>query len=129
VGVNLALIDSTLRGVPGRADSLPLAQQSKTVATAQLFYEKYGFSARVAYSYRSKFLYTIGADQGSDVWWDDHGQLDARVAYAFGKTASVFVEASNLNDEPWRTFVGNDRRLGENERYGRTFRTGIQLSF
>ena len=129
VGVNLALIDSTLRGVPGRADSLPLAQQSKTVATAQLFYEKYGFSARVAYSYRSKFLYTIGAAQSSDVWWDDHGQLDARVAYAFGKTASVFVEANNLNDEPWRTFVGDDRRLGENERYGRTFRTGVQLSF
>ena len=129
VGVNLALIDSTLRGVPGRADSLPLAQQSKTVATAQLFYEKYGFSARVAYSYRSKFLYTIGADQSSDVWWDDHGQLDARAAYAFGKTASIFVEGSNLNDEPWRTFVGNDRRLGENERYGRTFRAGVQLSF
>ncbi len=129
VGVNLALIDSDLRGVPGRRDSLPLAQQSKTVGTAQLFYEKYGFSARLAYSYRSKFLYTIGADQGSDVWWDDHGQLDARAAYAFNKTASVFVEGSNLNDEPWRTFVGNDRRLGENERYGRTFRTGIQLSF
>jgi TonB-dependent receptor len=129
MGVNLALIDSTLKGVPGRLDSLPLAQQSKTVATAQLFYEKYGFSARVAYSYRSKFLYTLGADRNSDVWWDDHGQLDARAAYAFGKTASVFVEASNLNDEPWRTFVGNDRQLGENERYGRTFRTGIQLSF
>ena len=129
VGVNLALIDSTLRGVPGRLDSLPLAQQSKTVATAQLFYEKYGFSARVAYSYRSKFLYTLGADRNSDVWWDDHGQLDARAAYAFGKTASVFVEASNLNDEPWRTFVGNDHQLGENERYGRTFRTGLQLSF
>ncbi|WP_165184581.1 TonB-dependent receptor [Caulobacter soli] len=130
VGANLALIDSTLRGVPGRGvDSLPLAQQSKTVATAQLFYEKYGFSARVAYSYRSKFLYTIGADQGSDVWWDDHGQLDARAAYAFGKTASIFIEGSNLNDEPWRTFVGSDHHLGENERYGRTFRTGVQLSF
>ena len=129
VGVNVALIDSTLRGVPGRLDSLPLAQQSKTVATAQLFYEKYGFSARVAYSYRSKFLYTIGADQSSDVWWDDHGQLDARAAYAFGKRASIFVEGSNLNDEPWRTFVGQDHHLGENERYGRTFRTGVQLSF
>ncbi|MGR4866678.1 TonB-dependent receptor [Caulobacter sp. LARHSG274] len=129
VGVNLALIDSTLRGVPGRLDSLPMAQQSKTVATAQLFYEKYGVSARLAYSYRSKFLYTLGADRNSDVWWDDHGQLDARIAYAFGKTASLFIEGSNLDDEPWRTFVGGDHHLGENERYGRTVRTGIQLSF
>ncbi|MBO9560691.1 MAG: TonB-dependent receptor [Caulobacter sp.] len=129
VGLNVALIDSTMRGVPGRNGSLPLPQQSKSVATAQLFYEKYGVSARVAYSYRSKFLYTVGADQSSDVWWDDHGQLDARVAYAFSKGASVFVEGSNLNDEPWRTFVGQDHHLGENERYGRTFRTGVQLSF
>jgi TonB-dependent receptor len=129
VGVNLALIDSKLRGVPGRLDSLPMAQQSKRVATAQLFYEKYGFSARVAYSYRSKFLYTLGADANSDVWWDDHGQVDARVAYAFSKSASVFVEGSNLNDESWRTFVGTEHHLGENERYGRTFRTGVQLSF
>jgi TonB-dependent receptor len=130
VGVNLALIDSSLKGVPGRnLDSLPLAQQSKTVGTAQLFYEKYGVSARVAYSYRSKFLYTLGADQNSDVWWDDHGQIDARVAYAFGKLATVFVEGSNLNNESWRTFVGQDHHLGENERYGRTFRAGVQLSF
>ena len=129
VGANLALIDSTLRGVPGRTDALPLAQQSKTVGTAQIFYEKYGFSARVAYSYRSKFLYTIGADRNSDVWWDDHGQLDARAAYAFSKAASVFVEGQNLNDEPWRTFVGSDNHLGENERYGRTVRAGVQLSF
>jgi hypothetical protein len=63
----------------------------------------------VAYSYRSKFLYTLGADASSDVYWDKHGQVDARIAYAFGDkahSATIFVEGSNLNDEPWRTFVG-----------------------
>lgn len=132
VGVNLALIDSSIKGVPGRLENLPLVQQSKTVGTAQLFYEKHGLTARVAYSYRSKFLYTLGADANSDVYWDKHGQVDARIAYAFGdkaRSATVFLEGSNLNDEPWRTFVGQPRHLGENERYGRTFRTGVQLSF
>ncbi|KQV54810.1 MULTISPECIES: TonB-dependent receptor [unclassified Caulobacter] len=132
VGVNLALIDSSIKGVPGRPENLPLVQQSKTVGTAQLFYEKHGLTARVAYSYRSKFLYTLGADANSDVYWDKHGQVDARVAYAFGDkahSATIFVEGSNLNDEPWRTFVGQANHLGENERYGRTFRTGVQLSF
>jgi len=132
VGVNLALIDSSIKGVPGRLDNLPLVQQSKTVGTAQLFYEKHGLTARVAYSYRSKFLYTLGADANSDVYWDKHGQVDARIAYAIGnkaRSATVFLEGSNLNDEPWRTFVGQPHHLGENERYGRTFRTGVQLSF
>ncbi|WP_297511848.1 TonB-dependent receptor, partial [uncultured Caulobacter sp.] len=132
VGVNLALIDSSIRGVPGRLQSLPLVQQSKTVGTAQLFYEKHGLTARVAYSYRSKFLYTIGADANSDIYWDKHGQVDARIAYAFGdkaRSATIFLEGANLNDEPWRTFAGQKDHLGENERYGRTFRTGVQLSF
>ena len=132
VGVNLALIDSSIKGVPGRLDNLSLVQQSKTVGTAQLFYEKHGLTARVAYSYRSKFLYTLGADANSDVYWDKHGQVDARIAYAIGnkaRSATVFLEGSNLNDEPWRTFVGQPHHLGENERYGRTFRTGVQLSF
>jgi TonB-dependent receptor len=132
VGVNLALIDSSIKGVPGRLENLPLVQQSKAVGTAQIFYEKHGLTARVAYSYRSKFLYTVGADSTSDVYWDKHGQVDARIAYAIGNkahSATIFVEGSNLNDEPWRTFVGEPRHLGENERYGRTFRTGVQLSF
>ena len=132
VGVNLTLIDSSIKGVPGRLENLPLVQQSKTVGTAQLFYEKHGLTARVAYSYRSKFLYTLGADSSSDIYWDKHGQVDARIAYAIGDkahSATIFLEGSNLNDEPWRTFVGVPSHLGENERYGRTFRTGVQLSF
>ncbi|MGH1556832.1 hypothetical protein ACRAWD_01500 [Caulobacter segnis] len=44
-------------------------------------------------------------------------------------SATIFLEGSNPNDEPWRTFVGQSNHIGENERYGRTFRTGVQLSF
>jgi TonB-dependent receptor len=128
VGANLALIDSSIGGLPGRLDKLPLVQQSKSVSTAQIFYEKYGFTARLAYSYRSHFLYTVGADKGSDLYWADHGQLDARISYAF-KSTTVFVEGSNLNDEPWRTWIGNDHQLGENERYGASYRAGLQLAF
>ena len=132
VGVNLAMIDSSIKGVPGRLENLPLVQQSKTVGTAQLFYEKHGLTARIAYSYRSKFLYTVGADANSDIYWDKHGQVDARIAYAIGdkaRSVTVFLEGANLSDEPWRTFAGQKNHLGENERYGRTFRTGVQLSF
>ena len=128
VSANVTFVDSTINGVPGRSDDLPLVQQSKTVGTAQVFYEKYGFSARVAYSYRSAFLYTIGADRDSDVYWGEHGQIDARASYAFG-SASLFVEGSNLNDEPWRTYIGKADHLGENERYGRSVRAGVQLAF
>ena len=76
VGVNATFIDSSIKGVPNRREDLPLVQQSKSVGTAQIFYEKHGLTARVAYSYRSKFLYTIGADANSDIYWDKHGQAN-----------------------------------------------------
>ena len=91
--------------------------------------EKNGVAARVAYSYRSKLLDTVGADASTDIYWDSTGTLDARVSYAFSDEAAIYVEGSNLTDEPWRTFIGRENQLGENERYGRQFRAGVQLAF
>lgn len=129
VSANMTFIDSKATGVPGRTDSAPLANTSKRVASAQLFYEKYGFSARLAYSYRSHFLDTIGANRDLDVYTADFGQLDAQASYAVTSRLQVFVEGSNLNNEPWRRWIGDQRRLVENEQYGWALRGGVQLKF
>jgi TonB-dependent receptor len=130
VNANLTMIESSVSGVPGHPDDTPLFGQSNRVASAQIYYEKYGFAARLAWSYRSKYLLEAGAGPGTDFYVADHGQLDARVAYEFNKTASVFVEGSNLTNEPYRVLLGgNEHFMSENEIYGWSVRTGIQLSF
>jgi outer membrane receptor protein involved in Fe transport len=109
---------------------VPLFNQSKRVASAQIYYEKYGWAARVAYSFRSKFLDTVGTGPENDLYQADFGQLDARLAYEFNKHATVFLEGNNLNNAPFRILVGgNEHQLSENERYGWSLRTGVQLSF
>jgi TonB-dependent receptor len=130
INTNLTVISSEVSGVPGHPDDTPLFGQSKRVASAQLFYEKYGFAARLAYSFRSQYLLLAGTDPTTDSYVADHGQLDARVAYDFNKTASVFVEGTNLTNEPYRVLLGgNEHLLSENEIYGWSVRAGVQLSF
>lgn len=130
IGANFAFVDSEASGVPGRpGETLPLANQSDEVIGAQLSYEKYGVSARVAYTYRSAYLLEPGEDAYTDIYVNDFHQWDARVSYAFTQSATVFVEGSNLNNEPYRLYQGVRARLDEAERYGWTARTGVQLRF
>lgn len=128
-GVNLTLVDSKASGVPGRDDEVPLLTQSDKVASAQLSYERGGFSGRVAYTYRSAYLDTVGSEASEDLYVDNFNQWDARVAYKINDRASISLEASNLNDEPQRFFVGSRNRIAENERYGYSLRAGVQLTF
>ena len=51
------------------------------------------------------------------------------MSYAVTPNAAVFVEGSNLNDEPYRMFQGVRARRDETERYGWTARAGFQLNF
>lgn len=130
VGGNITFVDSEAKGLLGRADSVPLLNQSDRVASAQLSYEKYGFSARLAYTYRSPQL--LKADQtrrDRDLYIDELKQWDLKFGYAFGEHVNVFLEGSNLNDAPYRTYAGYRNRLGVKEIYGWSARAGIQVNF
>lgn len=128
VSANATVIDAEAKNVPGRTGSLPLTLQSDRTATVQLFYEKAGFQARIAWSARSKYLLAAGATAADDQYVANFDQIDARVSYTYGP-ATVFVEGSNLGDEPYRIYLGTKDRVIENERYDYSIRTGVQLAF
>ena len=131
VSANWTAVDAHATAtVLGRAGDVPLSLQSDYTGTAQLLYEKYGFTARIAWSWRSRYLLALGGSAAADQWVDDYASTDARIAYTFaGKAATVFIEGSNLTDEPYRIWVGDQRTVIENERYGPTWRAGLQLAF
>ncbi|MDO8345375.1 MAG: TonB-dependent receptor [Cellvibrio sp.] len=96
---------------------LPIDQLSKNAFNIIGMYEKDGFSARLAYSWRSKYLIAAGGNgfdpdfnfcQGTatncgkariPVYNDDYGQLDASVSYTFLDNYTITAEASNLLKE------------------------------
>ncbi len=91
---------------------MPLDQLSKNAYNIMAMYEKNGISARLAYSWRSKYLIGWGSN-GFDpdfndgnggkaripVYNDDYGQLDASIGYTFLENYTVTFEAANLLKE------------------------------
>lgn len=126
---NISYVDGHTNGVPGRADLVPMFQQSRYVGTVQAYYEKYGVNVRLAYSYRSRYLDTLGASRATDQYTDFNGQLDARASYDINDNFVVYAEAANLNDAPWRRFIGSPSLVYENERYSWSGKAGLQVKF
>ena len=115
---------------PGfRAGDVPLAHQSHYLGNVAVFYEKYGFAARLAFNYRSRFIDVLGATAATDDYWDAQGQLDFHMSYQIRPQFTVFGDASNLTDSPWRHYEGAKAFLVEREQYGVLLRGGVQVHF
>jgi TonB-dependent receptor len=127
--LNFTVQKSSSDGAPGRSDEVSLINTSDQSATAEVTYEKYGWTARVAYTYRSKYLDTLGESKATDIYTAANGKLDIKIGYALNDNWQVFVEGKNLNESEWRRYIGNSKQLVENEFYGRTYRVGASAKF
>ena len=131
VSLNYAHITGHGQGtIPGgRNGRFPLFLQSRDVGTAQIFYEKYGFAIRAAYSYRSPYLDGLGTTAATDQYTDRNGQLDFNLSYEVTPRLTFFGQALNVTDEPWQRYIGSKNQLIERERYNYSFRWGVQLHY
>ena len=74
-------------------------------ANLTAIYEKYGFSARLAYNWRDTFLLTTneGGDR-SGTYVEDYGQYDLNVSYDINEQLAVSFEGINLTGEDQRIY-------------------------
>lgn len=128
VNLNATFLDGKLK-VPGRTKETSLPKQSDMLFSAQVYYEKYGFSARVAYTYRSAYIDELGADASNDLYFDEVQTLGVKLGYKVTKQFEVFAEGNNLNDETDYYFYGNRSRFAEAETYGRSWRIGLSYTY
>ncbi|NRF71695.1 TonB-dependent receptor [Aquincola sp. S2] len=94
--------------------NLPLQNLSRHNYNLAVLYDQGSLSARLAYSWRSKYLQGVNVngtngtdgrdDSGAAVAWalptwnDDYGQLDGGVTYRFNDQLSFSLEGSNLTN-------------------------------
>ncbi|MBQ5945963.1 TonB-dependent receptor [Massilia sp. ST3] len=130
-GNSAANLNLNLNGcdVDGRTfGDLPLEYLSKNSYNFALLYDKGPWSARLAYSWRSKNLMgtnnngTQGGDGldtnpasptfgqrniawGLPIWADDYGQLDGGVSYKFNDNIRLDFQAQNLTDSKYRQLM------------------------
>lgn len=117
---NLTLTDSDADG------DLPFLKQSDTIANVALTYENETFLFRIAGTHRSEYLDAISGDVDEDEYVDDHFQLDAKFVYKINPHSSIFVEAINLNDEPFNAYFGSPTRMRQFEEYGFSAKFGFK---
>ncbi len=109
---------------------------SETVMNGTLYYERYGFQARVSGRYRSDFLGEVaGFGNGRTLRSvAEETVVDAQVGYEFQsgplEGLSILAQVNNLTDEPFKTFEnGDERRTIDYQSYGRTFAVGMNYRF
>lgn len=116
--------------VAGLYNNLPLAGLSKYNANASLFYDLNGFYARIAYSWRSRFLLTNRdcCFPFLPVYSLATGQADASVFYTVNKQFKLGVEVQNLLDNTTKTtFLLNGQGLEAPRSFFKSDRS-IQIS-
>jgi iron complex outermembrane recepter protein len=110
---------------------IPLPGLSKTVWNATLYYENYGFSARVATRSRSKYIgeVTNFANDRALKYVKGDTITDAQIGYAFGPGKldglSILFQVNNLTNEPYIAYAVTETRQQDFQQYGRQFLLGI----
>ncbi|KGM53638.1 hypothetical protein N799_11475 [Lysobacter arseniciresistens ZS79] len=119
---------------PGTTEPLP--GLSRYVSNVTAYYERHGFSARVAHRKRSRFLGEVqgaGGDR-TKVYFDGESVTDLQLGYTFQSGAlqdlSLLLQVNNLENEPYRTIHdGLSERPHQYFEFGRTYLLGVNYKF
>jgi TonB-dependent receptor len=123
-------------GAARPGENVAFSRQSKRIANLALSYEKYDFFLRVSLNYRSPFIEEagFGADASTDLWVDDHTQIDVSANYKLTKNFTVYAEILNLTEEPYIMRWGNgaggpSNLLRKSEFYKYTADFGVRFRY
>jgi iron complex outermembrane recepter protein len=109
--------------------TIPFDGVSKYSYNAEVFYEKKGFNARLAYGYRSEYV-ILGQDVfGNTLYNDGYGQLDASVSYALNEHWTFVANAVNLTNAANRIYTIKSFDSVAYQLVGRRVGIGVRLKF
>lgn len=98
------------------------------------FYEKNGFQIRTAVNWRDKYLLALGQGQGGTfgaepVFVNKQLQIDLSTSYDVTDWATVFADATNLNNSTYSTHGRFDNQFLDGWSYGRRFTFGVRVRY
>lgn len=93
------------------------------------FYEKYGFAARAAYTYRDNFLVVASGRNGEPEYFDAYGQLDLSLSYDVTERFTIFADAINVNNAKEFIYSVSEDRTKEYRQTGRRISAGARVRF
>ena len=113
-----------------RGEKTPLVNQSPNILNASLFYEKYGFSFRLAGNYRDAFLWQLRDSKDQDRYQGKDFQLDLNTSYTFpNNRITIFTQMNNLTNQKLLYYRGKPERPEQTEYFSFRARLGVSYSF
>lgn len=109
-----------------KVDFLP--EQPKKVYNAQLWWEKFGITARVAVNLIDEFVRTSGGLTAFSMN-DKATRVDASLAYRLNKRFTIYVEGRNLTEEVTSWYATTPNRPEEYSFTGAIYTGGIKFRF
>jgi TonB-dependent receptor len=116
-------------------ESIPLPGLSQDVWNATLYYEKYGFGARIATRYRSEYIGEVSnfANERALRFVQEDMITDAQVSYLFGEGTleglQLLFQINNLTNEPYVAYSEDEQRLLDYQEYGTQYLLGANYRF
>ncbi len=126
--VNLFLLEGVV-DINRTGDEFPFFRQPDLIYNVALYYEKYKFSAKLAYQYQAEQITEIGGNLDEDIWRDSQAQLDFQASYRISDGWKVFFNVKNLTDEEEKFYFGTADRVFGYQKYGRIFRFGVNFDY
>ena len=120
----------------GPGSNQPLPGLSKYVSNMTVYYDRFGFQARVASRKRSDFFGEVEGFGGDRTRRNFVGErvTDLQLGYTFQsgplQNLGILLQVNNLENEPFRSqFEGRNDRPNEFTEYGRTYLLGVNYRF
>lgn len=102
---------------------------SKTSYSLVGFYEKGPIQARLAYTWRDKFLQLANGRNGLPLYFASYGQLDASVSFDVTKNVAITANALNLTNENEFTYSVIPGQTFSYRNSGRRYSGGVRVRF
>ncbi|NMN04621.1 TonB-dependent receptor [Novosphingobium sp. SG919] len=137
VQANYTLADSNAgviaQGTAGSTNqvAVPLIGLSKHSFNLIALYDKFGFNFRLAYNWRSKYLLTttgVGT-QTLPEFVRPYGVLDASASYDFNEHLSLTLDASNVTNTAYRSYLGTSANLRDFKYDDRRLSARVRVRF
>lgn len=125
IQANIAFLDSEYEAptLQGGTRDISLPGTSDYIFNASIFWEKFGFTARLNFQQRSEWITSVAlaVSQPLDSYRDEGRNLSGSLKYQINDAFSVRFDGKNLTDERRRTFNNDPDNLLEIFAYGRSY--------